>query len=105
MKIKTRLKARIKEIQKIKGKQTKRAERATERTLERFGAIVRQDARKLIGSPAKGAKFTKQIVDGREYMGIERSAFLIGADGTILKAWYKISPKDTPAKLLEALGK
>jgi peroxiredoxin Q/BCP len=42
---------------------------------------------------------------GREYMGIERSAFLIGADGTIVKAWCKISPKDTPAKLLEALGK
>jgi peroxiredoxin Q/BCP len=41
---------------------------------------------------------------GKEYMGIERSAFLIGADGTIEQAWYKISPKDTPAKLLEALG-
>ena len=47
----------------------------------------------------------KKSMYGREYMGIERSAFLIGADGTILKAWYKISPKDTPAKLLEALGK
>jgi peroxiredoxin Q/BCP len=41
---------------------------------------------------------------GKVYMGIERSAFLIGADGTISKAWYKISPKDTPVKLLEALG-
>ena len=41
---------------------------------------------------------------GKEYMGIERSAFLIGADGTIEQAWYKISPKDTPTKLLEALG-
>ena len=29
----------------------------------------------------------------------------IAAGGTIEKAWYKISPKDTPAKLLEALGK
>jgi peroxiredoxin Q/BCP len=47
----------------------------------------------------------KKSMYGREYMGIERSAFLIGTDGTILKAWYKISPKDTPAKLLEALGK
>ncbi len=47
----------------------------------------------------------KKSMYGREYMGIERSAFLIGADGTILKAWYKISPKDTPVKLLEALGK
>lgn len=41
---------------------------------------------------------------GRTYMGIERSAFLIGADGRIEHAWYKISPKDTPVKLLEALS-
>lgn len=41
---------------------------------------------------------------GRTYMGIERSAFLIGADGKLDHAWYKISPKDTPVKLLEALG-
>ncbi|MEI7618947.1 MAG: thioredoxin-dependent thiol peroxidase [Actinomycetota bacterium] len=40
---------------------------------------------------------------GRSYMGIERSAFLLDADGTVLHAWYKISPKDTPLKLLEAL--
>ncbi len=41
---------------------------------------------------------------GKTYMGIERSAFLIDATGTIKKAWYKISPKDTPLRLLEALG-
>jgi thioredoxin-dependent peroxiredoxin len=41
---------------------------------------------------------------GRTYMGIERSAFLIDATGTIEQAWYKISPKDTPLKLLAALG-
>ncbi len=41
---------------------------------------------------------------GKTYMGIERSAFLIGADGKIRNAWYKISPKDTPVRLLEALG-
>jgi len=40
---------------------------------------------------------------GRTYMGIERSAFLIGPNGKIEQAWYKISPKDTPVKLLEAL--
>jgi thioredoxin-dependent peroxiredoxin len=28
---------------------------------------------------------------GRTYMGIERSTFLIGADGTIAKAWRKVS--------------
>lgn len=41
---------------------------------------------------------------GRSYMGIERSAFLIDADGAVENAWYKISPKDTPVKLLQALG-
>ncbi len=47
----------------------------------------------------------KKSMYGREYMGIERSAFLIDANGRILHAWYKIAPKDTPAYLLEALGK
>jgi thioredoxin-dependent peroxiredoxin len=41
---------------------------------------------------------------GKTYMGIERSAFLVDAKGTIEQAWYKISPKDTPVKLLEALA-
>ncbi|HYI63191.1 MAG TPA: thioredoxin-dependent thiol peroxidase [Acidimicrobiales bacterium] len=40
---------------------------------------------------------------GKAYMGIIRSAFLIGADGAVLAAWPKISPKDTPTKLLRAL--
>jgi peroxiredoxin Q/BCP len=41
---------------------------------------------------------------GKTYMGIERSAFLIDPQGTVKNAWYKISPKDTPIRLLEALG-
>lgn len=40
---------------------------------------------------------------GRTYMGIIRSAFLVGPDGRIVEAWPKISPKDTPTKLLKAL--
>ena len=47
----------------------------------------------------------KKSMYGREYMGIERSAFLIDGSGVILHAWYKISPKDTPTQLLKALGK
>jgi peroxiredoxin Q/BCP len=42
---------------------------------------------------------------GKTYMGILRSAFLIDPDGTIRNAWYKISPKDTPVRLLEALAR
>jgi peroxiredoxin Q/BCP len=37
-------------------------------------------------------------------MGIIRSAFLIDESGKVEQAWYKISPKDTPKKLLAALG-
>lgn len=47
----------------------------------------------------------KKSMYGREYMGIERSAFLIDGNGIIVEAWYKISPKDTPTNLLKALGK
>ena len=46
----------------------------------------------------------KKSMHGREYMGIERSAFLV-QDGVVLHAWYKISPADTPTNLLKALGK
>lgn len=41
---------------------------------------------------------------GRTSMGIIRSAFLIGSDGKVAAAWPKISPKDTPTKLLGALA-
>ncbi len=42
---------------------------------------------------------------GKTYMGTVRSAFLVGPDGRIEHAWYKISPKDTPKNLLAALGR
>ena len=47
----------------------------------------------------------KKSMYGREYMGIERSAFLINGNGEIVHAWYKISPMDTPLRLLESLKK
>ena len=40
---------------------------------------------------------------GRRYMGIIRSAFLVDEKGRIAQAWYRVSPKDTPANLLVAL--
>ena len=40
---------------------------------------------------------------GKKYMGIIRSAFLVDEKGKVLEAWPKISPKDTPKKLLKAL--
>jgi peroxiredoxin Q/BCP len=41
---------------------------------------------------------------GRKFMGIIRSAFLVDERGNLAEAWPKISPKDTPTKLLAALG-
>ncbi len=41
---------------------------------------------------------------GRTYQGVIRSAFLIDQAGKISQAWPKISPKDTPTKLLAALA-
>ncbi len=41
---------------------------------------------------------------GKKYMGVQRSAFLVNEKGVVEQAWPKISPKDTPAKLLDALG-
>lgn len=41
---------------------------------------------------------------GRTYRGIIRSAFLIDEQGSIAEAWPKISPKDTPKKLLAAVA-
>ena len=40
---------------------------------------------------------------GKTYMGVQRSAFLVGADGTIERAWPTIKPTDTPAELLAVL--
>jgi peroxiredoxin Q/BCP len=44
-----------------------------------------------------------ELPDGRTFTGIVRSAFLIDAEGKIERAWYKISPLDTPQNLLFAL--
>jgi peroxiredoxin Q/BCP len=41
---------------------------------------------------------------GRKYMGVQRSAFLIDEKGEVSHAWPRISPKDTPQNLLDALA-
>jgi thioredoxin-dependent peroxiredoxin len=40
---------------------------------------------------------------GRSYMGIERSAFLVGEDGLLEQVWYKVSPAGTVENLLSSL--
>lgn len=40
---------------------------------------------------------------GKTYEGIIRSSFLIGEDGRILGAWYKVKPEDTVPKAQKLL--
>jgi peroxiredoxin Q/BCP len=39
---------------------------------------------------------------GRKYMGMERSTFLIGADGRVLRAWRKVKVPGHVQEVLEA---
>ena len=39
---------------------------------------------------------------GRKYMGMERSTFLIGADGRVLRAWRKVKVPGHAQEVLEA---
>lgn len=41
---------------------------------------------------------------GRKFMGVIRSAYLVDPKGRISAAWPKITPKDTPVKLVKALA-
>ena len=40
---------------------------------------------------------------GRKYMGMERSTFLIGADGTVLRAWHKVKVPGHAEEVLSAV--
>ncbi|MDH4145034.1 MAG: thioredoxin-dependent thiol peroxidase [Acidimicrobiia bacterium] len=76
--------------------------------------LARFDAKHSLGFPllsdpdhavaeAYGAWGRKKLY-GKEYDGIIRSAFLVGPDGRLTHAWYKVSPKATPTNLLAALA-
>jgi peroxiredoxin Q/BCP len=41
---------------------------------------------------------------GKKYMGIERSTFLIAADGRIIKIWRKVKVAAHAAEVLQAVG-
>jgi peroxiredoxin Q/BCP len=41
---------------------------------------------------------------GRKYMGIERSTFVVGADGKIARIFHKVKPEGHAAEVLESLA-
>lgn len=56
----------FKQLMKIRDREIKRANKATVRALDRFGAVIRQDARRSIGSYAKPKRVKWETVDGRK---------------------------------------
>lgn len=52
---------------------------------------------------AYGVWVEKQMY-GRTYMGVERSTFVIAADGIVAHALYKVRPKGHAAAVLELIG-
>ena len=42
---------------------------------------------------------------GKTFMGIERSTFLVGPDGTVLEVWRKVRPKGHVEAVRDALGR
>ena len=51
---------------------------------------------------AFGARRMKSFL-GKSFLGIVRSTFLIGPDGTIRRIWPSVSPKGHAEEVLEAL--
>jgi peroxiredoxin Q/BCP len=41
---------------------------------------------------------------GKTYMGVERSTFVIGADGNVAKVFHKVKPDEHAGQVLEALA-
>ena len=47
--------------------------------------------------------WVEKSMSGRKYMGMERSTFLIGGDGQILRAWRKVKVAGHAREVLESL--
>ncbi len=48
--------------------------------------------------------YKKKTLYGREFMGIERTTFLIDEKGRIQKIWPKVTPQGHAKEVLQALG-
>lgn len=44
-----------------------------------------------------------ELPNGIKFTGIQRAAFLVDEAGRVDRAWYRVTPQDTPTNLLSAL--
>ena len=47
--------------------------------------------------------WVQKVLYGKKYMGVERSTFLVGANGKVEKAWRKVKPEGHAAEVQAAL--
>ena len=48
--------------------------------------------------------WVEKTMYGKKRMGIERSTFVIGSDGTVRRVMRRVKPEQNPAQVLEALN-
>jgi peroxiredoxin Q/BCP len=48
--------------------------------------------------------YGEKVLYGKHTVGVIRSTFLVGPDGTIARAWYHVRADGHAAKVLEAIG-
>jgi peroxiredoxin Q/BCP len=70
--------------------------------------IAKYDLKVLLASDEDGrisdafGTWVEKSMYGRKYMGMERSTFLIGPDGRVVKAWRKVKVSGHVAEVLKA---
>ena len=69
---------------------------------EKYGLTVQLAADEDHAVAEAFGVWVEKSMYGRKYMGIERSTFLVGADGKIAEAWIKVKVPGHAAEVLKA---
>lgn len=70
---------------------------------DKYGLAVRLASDEAGGVCAAFGTWVEKSLYGRQYMGIARATFLVGADGVILRVWPAVKVKGHAAQVLEAV--
>ena len=80
-------------------------------TLEKHAKFIEKHDLKVLLASDEDAKvceafgvWKEKSMYGKKFMGIERSTFLIGADGKIARIWRKVRVAGHPEEVLEAVS-
>ena len=63
----------------------------------------RSSPTRITRSPSTYGVWVEKTYDGKTYMGVERSTFVIDADGNVAKVFRKVKPDRHADQVLDAL--